>query len=126
MAYTGGCGGALVRVLGISNFGPETFTVDLDVGDVIVRRATSGAPINISLKQSLNDHNGMACVGLGRDTRLVLWTACGGSACGGDYFNFTVVDPSVPRVVSPESGCDFACASDLTKNQIPPRLGVND
>ena len=121
---TGMCGGAVVRVLSVTRQDDDTFALDLDSGDVIVRSNDSGSFRELSLKPLgvLSDHNGISCVEGSLGTRLLVWTKCGGSACGDEY-GFIVIDPKSARVFSgEEDGCDEDCASRLVGSDLPLRL----
>lgn len=114
--YTGGCGPAVVRVVGVTDVTGSFFNLDTD-GRVVLH-SPRGADLVVDASNGLSDHNGIACTtGNGR-TRLLIWAACGGSSCGDDY-DFTVVDPDKMRVVSPVGSCDEMCAYSLTGSRLP-------
>ena len=74
------------------------------------------------LKEALSDYNGVACVSKGPTKYLLVWSNCGGTACG-DRFNFTVVDVKQLRILAGGKAlCDEHCASRLTGNKLPLRL----
>lgn len=55
---------------------------------------------------------------------LLIWSMCGGSACGETY-GFTVVDVDQPKVISP-TDCDEVCAARLTASKLPFILNHKD
>lgn len=126
--FTGTCGGAVVRVLGVVALTDKFFRQDLDSGDILVRRWMDGGVREVSLKGAnlLSDHNGVACVSGPQGDRLLVWSNCNGSACG-DAFAFGVVDPQTVRVLTSESdGCDTQCAVRLTGSDLPSRINDFD
>lgn len=115
---TGSCGSAVVRVLGVTSVNSDMFGIDLDSGQVIVRNRAA-SPNEIVVKSFLSDHNGVACVGPTGAETVLLWSACGGTACGDD-FSFMVIDPR--RMVVVADDCDAHCAASATSSVVPLRL----
>lgn len=124
----GACGGAVVKVLGIK---PETFGPDKDVfgfnGDDADGVFVVGGPEKPTVKLSYSDYNTVLCVPVGervgKQFRLVVGSACAGSACG-DAMNFAVFDPKLWKKVSP-TFCDIACASKLVRSNVLRQIGLN-
>lgn len=120
---TGSCGSAVVRVLGVSSVNSDMFGIDLDSGQVIVRNRAA-SPDEIIVKDFLSDHNGVACVGPTGFESLLLWSVCGGTACGDD-FSFMVINPRRMVVVAGgdrDEPCDARCAASVTSSVVPLRL----
>lgn len=97
---SGTCGGAVVRVIGVMDANPETFSRDQDGTFVIIRR--SKGP-ELVLKKELSDHNKLDCVVGAAGPNIVLATLCSGSQCG-DNFSFTVINPRTLRITTPAGG----------------------
>lgn len=118
---TGKCGAAVVRVMGVTYIG-DTFSTDLDAAQVIVRH---GDPYReVVIKNFLSDHNGIACVGPEGAETVLIWSNCGGTACG-DEFTFQVIDPRRIAVIAGEIGgkpCDARCAASVTSSVVPLRI----
>jgi hypothetical protein len=120
--YYGQCGPAVVQVLGVREQVDYFFTVDAaaDVARVVV--IAPGGQRSLVLKDVLSDHNGVACVTNGATKYLLLWSNCGGTACGDD-FSFTVVDVKQLRVLAGgKTACNEQCAARLTGSKLPQRL----
>src|SRR5688500_10751827 len=120
--YSSRCGTAVVRVLGVTQEYAGLFKVDFDAGRVIVRKR--GAPdVVIDSQNGLSDHNGIACIEQDGRTLILVWSDCGGSACGHGY-NFTIVDTETPRILAPrppERWCDSKCAAKWA-GELPARV----
>ena len=108
---SGKCGASVVRIIGITLSTGAFFDIDQD-GGVIVRQLHM-PEVHLTQNNGLSDHNGVACIHTAAGaSHLLIWSACGGSACGDD-FGFTVIEVDRPRIVSPKD-CNKACASKLT------------
>ncbi|HMO74200.1 MAG TPA: hypothetical protein PKD48_02570 [Sphingopyxis sp.] len=114
--YYGRCGPATVQVLGVAQEEDGFFKGSIGGGSAVVVIGDGGAPV-LEIREQLSDHNGVACVTGTAGPRLLIWSNCGGSACGDD-FAFTVVDPAVAAIVSDED-CDAACAASLSGSSLP-------
>src|SRR2546423_1126555 len=79
---TGSCGTAVVRVLGITNIYDNYYSILLDAGKIIVRKGPLKELVLSSDNGVLSDFNGVACVPTKSGNRLLVWSNCGGSACG--------------------------------------------
>lgn len=112
-----------MQVLGVEREVGSFFTVDSasEIGTAVVVIG-KGRNSVLVLKDTLSDHNGVACLTSGQRKFLLIWSNCAGSACG-DNFTFTVVDALAVRVVAGKSGdCDEQCASRLTGSRLPLKL----
>jgi len=124
--YTGACGGAVVRILGVTSVSDEAFYLDPDAS-IIVRRPPE-PDLRIDDEGIISDRNGVACLSYEGQARLLIWAACGGSACSDEY-SFTVIDPDKLKIISPknsEGGCDEMCAYSLTGSRLPWELNHKD
>lgn len=122
--HYGRCGSAVVQVLGVLKQVDGFFTVDSGSaeGPSVVVIAAGGAD-SLTLKEVLSDYNGVACVSKGPAKYLLVWSKCGGSACGDD-FDFTVVDIARLRVAAGgKVPCDDRCAASITGSDLP--LAIN-
>lgn len=123
----GGCGGAIVKVLGIKQetFGPdkEVFGFNGDAADGIFVVGGSGKP---TVKLSYSDYNIVLCVPVGergdQQFRLIVGSACAGSVCG-DAMNYAVFDPKLWKKVSRDI-CDITCASKLVRSNVLKQIGL--
>ncbi|MDO8812388.1 MAG: TM2 domain-containing protein [Gallionella sp.] len=120
---TGYCGTSVVRVLGIEQVTDNFFSTDLDAGKIIIR---AGALKEMTIDRNvLSDHNGVACVTTKSGNRLLIWSNCGGNACG-ENFSFFVIDPERLVFLAPKDPfkeqCDEECASQLLGNQLPQKI----
>jgi hypothetical protein len=118
---TGSCGGAIVRVMGVTNTVGNFYTLDLDAGKVIVR--SSGQDLVLDADHGLSDHDGVACITNKTGNHVLVWSQCGGSACP-DAWDYIVIDADKLAIVSPlgpnkGGDCDAACASRLTGSRMP-------
>lgn len=125
--YFGSCGSAAVLVFGVTGTTQSSFTIQPEAAKVIVRRPPvklggSSSDIVLSTKNSaLSDHNGIACVSYKSTYRLLVWSDCGGSACGQGY-SYVVVDPEIPEILAPRgvnSECRDKCAAELLGGALP-------
>lgn len=118
----GKCGPAVVHVLGIRDEIGDFYAVDSAAENADIVVIGKGGNQKISLKRALSDYNGVACIGSGLNKLLLVWSDCGGSACGRGY-NFTVVDVQTLRMLAGgASACDAPCAAKITGNQLPLEL----
>lgn len=119
----GTCGPAVVQVLGVAqdSFGPnkQSFSFDAPESAGVFVVADGEKP---PAKIETSDHNIVMCVPLGKEFRLVVASACAGSACG-DAMHYAVVDPRSGKTVSPKA-CDIACASKLIKSDVLKKKGL--
>lgn len=119
----GTCGPAVVQVLGVAqnSFGPksETFSFDAPASAGVFVLTNGEKP---PAKIETSDHNIVMCVPLGKDFRLVVASACAGSACS-DAMHYAVVDPKTGKTVSPKT-CDIVCASKLIKSDALRKKGL--
>lgn len=122
--YSARCGSSVVKVLGVAQEYSGLFRVDPDAGRVVVRRpGLRGAEVSVDLGNGLSDHNGIACIERNGRPLVVVWSDCGGSACGRGY-NFTIIDAATPRILAPARGtrwCNAACAARLA-GDLPARV----
>lgn len=118
--YYGRCGASVVQILGVAEDHGDFFTVDsAGSNSAIVVLGDDGSA---EIRRELSDHNGVACVGPASSPKVLIWSNCGGTACGDD-FDFTVVTTGTPRIISdPDSGCDAACAARLTRSDLPHKI----
>lgn len=117
----GSCGSAVVQVLGVKDSNDQFFTVDAAAGNSDVVVIAEGGQRQISLKRYLSDYNGVACVGKSAK-KVLVWSDCGGSACGHGY-QFTVVDVRSLRIVAGgPNECGEMCATRATGSDLPRRL----
>jgi hypothetical protein len=123
--YCGACGPAVVQVLGVL-YEEETdhfYVTDLPAANVIVN-ARGIPPRSLELKNALSDHNGVACLPKDGTHYSLVWSRCGGTACGDD-FDFTVVDVEKLKIVAGgggENSCDERYAATITGSSLPRRL----
>ena len=110
-AITGVCGKAVVRVLGVKNEQDNVYSSDVDGAKIVIRNPPKKELVFDSNSGVISDYTGMACIG---GNRLLIWSDCGGSACGRGY-NFTVIDTENLIILAPkdprEQSCDDKCAS---------------
>lgn len=119
--FTGSCGGAIVRVMGVTSTYGNRFGIDLDAGMVIVRQAGR----EIALRDELSDHNSVACVPTGSGDKLLIGSACAGSACP-DSYSYVVIDPRRAVVLAPRKrgeACDELCAGKVLGARVPANFG---
>lgn len=115
--FTGSCGGAVVRVMGVTSTYGNQFGIDLDAGVIIVRQAGK----EMALRNELSDHNAIACVPTSKGDRLLIGGACAGSACPDSYAYF-VIDPKEIVVLAPKKAgdaCDERCAEKALGVRVP-------
>lgn len=115
--FTGVCGGAVVRVMGVSSTSGNQFGIDLDAGVVIVRQPGK----EIALRDPLSDQNAIACVPTGTGDKLLIASACAGSACP-DSFSYYVIDPKRVLILAPKKAtetCDERCAEKVLGAKVP-------
>jgi hypothetical protein len=116
---TGRCGGAVVRVMGITTFTDKMFASEPDEAKIIVRNRPMP---ELNIKP--DDYTGLACIHVEGKTFILIWGVCGGSACGEDY-SFIVVDPKTMKILTPDhlrDPCDAKCAANLTGSALPYRI----
>lgn len=123
--FTGSCGDAIVRVLGVTYIGDDQFRIDLDAGMVVVRN-TRGNELFLNINNVLQDYNGVSCINTkNKGGQLLVWTNCGGSACSEGY-NYYVIDPATATIVAPKDPtketCDAQCASEILEDYFPIKL----
>jgi len=119
-SFTGSCGGAVIRVMGVTSTVGNQFGIDSDAAVVIVRQAGK----ELSLRDMLSDHNAVACVTTSTGDKLLIGSACGGSACP-DSFSFVVVDPKRVQTLAPRKpteSCDERCAEKALGAKIPASM----
>lgn len=126
--YTGTCGKAVVRVLGVTGVSKNVYTVELDTAKIIVRIWAEKEQLLKELVLDggvLSDFNGVACVQTKSGSRLLIWSTCSGSACGYDLA-FSVVDPDRAVLLAPKrpesQRCDEKCASRILGNDTPQKI----
>lgn len=107
--FMGTCGHSSVQIQGIDNIFDNVFS--LDNGEIVV---SSGSAKQLNLRDALSDHNGIACVATKAGNRLLVWSSCSGSSCGGA--NFSIIDPDQLVNLAPNS-CDAQCASQVLGSQ---------
>ncbi|MGO4330541.1 hypothetical protein AB4Z48_31860 [Cupriavidus sp. 2TAF22] len=115
--FTGACGGAVVRVMGVTSTSGNHFGIDLDAGVVIVRQAGK----EIALRDPLSDQNAIACVPTAIGDRLLIASACAGSSCP-DNFTYYVIDPRRLLILVPRKAaetCDERCAERVLGVKVP-------
>lgn len=118
--FTGTCGGAVVRVMGVTSTSGNQFGIDLDAGVVLVRQAGK----EVALRDPLSDHNAIACVPTGTGDKLLIASACGGSACP-DSFSYYVIDPKRVLLLAPKKAtenCDERCAEKALGAKVPASM----
>ena len=123
--FTGSCGSAIVRVLGVENFIDDTlFRMELDGGKLIVRG--TGKELELTPMNGLDTLVGLSCVPTKAGNRLLVWTNCGGNGC--PFFNFTVIDPVKAMIVAPKNPaketCDEKCATTSLGRKLPVSLSL--
>lgn len=115
----GKCGSSVVQVLGVRDENDDFFSVDGNSDIVVIR---DGGRQQVSLKRHMSDYNGVACVGAGSQKKVLVWSDCGGSACGHGY-SFTVVDPASLRILAGgTTPCNAVCATRVTGSRLPNLL----
>jgi hypothetical protein len=121
--YTGRCGAATVRVIGIEELPGEWFSLDPD-GRIIVRNS-AGRALTIEARDErvLYALNRLHCAHRGGRAFVVIWTQCALEHCGHDWA-FRVIDADAPRLLDTRR-CDDACLLRLTGERRPdvmPRI----
>lgn len=117
---TGTCGGAIVRVLGMSDE-YATSSFDYDAGRILVR--SDGGEMVLGTDNVINDYNSITCM-TDRKGRALLVIAgqCAGSACG-DEADYYIIDPVRREFVAPRDPkagtCDRACATRALGREAP-------
>lgn len=120
--HYGRCGSAVVQVLGVERQVGNFFTVDAPAGNARVAVIAEGGQRLLTVEDALSDYNGVACLTTKPSPHLLVWSKCGGTACGDD-FDFTVIDVERLRLVSGAAGeCDAKCAQRLTGSRLPLEL----
>lgn len=121
--FTGSCGSAVVRVMGVERIVGNFYTVDLDSAKIIIRSNAKDLILD-EHSGALSDHNGIACLNTKSGQRLLVWSNCNGSACGN--FSFTVIDPEKAIILAPKNpakeSCDEKCATKLTGSRLPQQV----
>ena len=121
--YYGRCGSAVVQVLGVARDDGDFYSVDggsAEGASVVV--IAPGGRNQVTIKDALSDYNGVACVTKHPAHYVLIWSNCGGTACGDD-FNFTVVDVKQLRVIAGgRASCDEVCATRITGSALPMKL----
>lgn len=118
--FTGRCGEATVRVIGIEELPGEWFSLDPD-GRIIVR--TGGGrqlAVEASDRRILSALNRIQCARHGGRTFVVLWTQCALEHCGRPW-QFRVIDADAPRLLD-TSRCDDACLHRMTGERRPATM----
>jgi hypothetical protein len=122
---TGYCGTSTVRVSGIEKVSGNSFSIDMDLGKIVVKTMQNKELVISSGSGVLSDYNGTACVSTESGSRLLVWSNCAGSACG-ESFSFFVIDPERLVFLAPQNPsnerCDERCASQLLGNQLPKKI----
>jgi hypothetical protein len=122
--YYGSCGEAAVMVFGVNRYTGGLFKVESD-GARIVIRADGGRWLAIPSNEVFSDFNGMSCVESSSGPRLVIWSDCGGSACG-QGFSFYIYDPEKLTKLAPrekdKAGCDKECATEVLGQKLPQQV----
>jgi hypothetical protein len=117
MNYTGRCGAATVRVIGIEELPGEWFSLDRD-GRIIVRAAGGRQlVVEASDRRVLSALNRIQCARHGGRSFIVLWTQCALEHCGRDW-QFRVIDVDALRLLDTRR-CDDACLLRLTGERRP-------
>ncbi|HEX8643891.1 MAG TPA: hypothetical protein VF702_08260 [Allosphingosinicella sp.] len=118
--HYGRCGPVVVQVLGVAAQHEDFFTIDPASGTSQVVVIGQGPRRSVAVP--LSDHNGVACVTNGMRRYVLIWSNCGGTACGND-FSFTAVDVErVRRVAGSGLNCDASCAHRITGSDLSLRL----
>ena len=122
---TGSCGGSVVRVMGITDFVENFYSVDSDAGKIIVRSSSVTNDLVLTQENVLSDHNGVACVETKTGDKLLVWSNCGGSRCT-DNFSFYVIEPKSLKFIAPKDpkkgSCDDECATKVLGNNLPKKV----
>ena len=125
--YTGSCGKALIRVLGVQETRNNFFAMDQDAGQIIVRHDITKQLVLSINNGLLSDYNGVACVPSSDGEQLLVWSNCGGTACRGD-FQFLVINPDTLSFVAPKDPkrgqCNEKCASKALGNEFPQQVNI--
>jgi hypothetical protein len=123
--YTGSCGSAIVRVMGVEFKVDETlFRFELDSGQLIIRG--NNKETTLTMANGLDTLAGVSCVPTKAGIRLLIWTNCGGNGC--PFYNFTVIDPEKVSIVAPKNPsketCDEKCATSALGRKLPVSLSL--
>jgi hypothetical protein len=115
--YTGRCGAATVRVIGIEELPGKWFSLDRD-GRIIVR-AANGRQLVVEASDGrvLSALNRIRCARHGGRTFIVLWTQCALAHCGRDW-QFRVIEVDALRLLDTRR-CDDASLHRLTGERRP-------
>lgn len=134
----GTCGNRVIGIIGVVNIFDDHFTIDSGGDPSIVIRGEkspemkitadatylrNGIDIKYAASGMLSDHNGVACVSSHDSDKLLIWSNCGGSACG-DNYNFYVIDLKTLSIIKKsDDSCDEACISKaLGGSKLPFQL----
>jgi hypothetical protein len=121
--HYGRCGSAVVQVIGVEQDNGDFFSVDAASESANVVVIAPGGRSRLSLRSALSDYNGVACVGIGANKHLLVWSTCSGTVCGGMGYSFTVVDVRALRILAGgRSPCNASCAQWLTGSRLPLQL----
>jgi len=119
-AYSGSCGNAVVRVVGVVKQFDNFFTADPDAS-IFIRNGAKDIQLSSGV---MSEYNGIACVSSKSGPRILVWSNCAGSAC--TEFSFYVIDPNSLVFVAPQDPkkgvCDERCASQATNSQLPKKI----
>lgn len=123
--YTGSCGSAVVRVLGVENFlDDKLFRLEIDSGKVIVR--ANNKETALTMENGLDALAGVSCVSTKAGNRVLVWSNCGGNGC--PYYNFTIIDAEKALIVAPKNPmketCDEKCATSALGRKLPVSLSL--
>lgn len=117
--HYGKCGEAVVQIIGVETNVGEFFVSDPN-GESRITIIRDAGRRELTLERELDYYTGAACVTNRAKKYLLVWTNCGGTACAGIGWRFTVVDVDIPQIVAGGDGnCDEMCAYRMTNSRIP-------
>jgi hypothetical protein len=124
--YTGSCGSAIVRVMGVETTVDDTlFRFEIDSAKLIVR-GKNYKELTLTTDNGLDTLGGVSCVSTKAGNRLLVWTNCGGNGC--PFYNFMVIDPEKASIVAPKNPlketCDEKCATTALGRKLPVQLSL--
>lgn len=115
--FTGRCGAATVRVLGIEELPGEWFSLD-DDGRIIVRAGPGRQlVVEASDRRVLSDLHRLRCARHGGRSFLIVWTQCALEHCGRPW-QFRIIDVNALRLLDTRR-CDDACLLRMTGERRP-------
>jgi hypothetical protein len=123
--FTGSCGSAIVRVMGVQNpYGDTLYRMEIDSARIIVRG--TNRELVLDMQNGLDSLVGLSCVQTKAGSRLLVWTNCGGTSC--PFLLFTIIDPDKARIVVPRNPgkdtCDEKCAVASLGRKLPVALSL--